>query len=1049
MNLHPAKIGFACTTGWERITAVEFQCDDKHITLDMNPDTGAQVNVMPRKIAENIGLKIPHLNLTDVELVTFSGNRCTPDGYFWAKIRVVNGLWRTTKFYVDPGASETLLCGEDAEALGIVNFPLHAQHSSVTHVNAYTANTAIQATGENCIREQLLQEYADVFDQAAPEILKPMEGPPMRIHLRDDAVPYALTSPRPVAFSMREAVKAKLEDLVRQDIIERVGDEASPWCHPMIAVKTKSGGVRICVDLTRLNRYVQRPVYPMRTPKDAVDAIKPTDVLFTKLDASQGYYQLPLAEEDRNLTCFITPEGRFRFKRAPMGLNASGDEFCRRGDIALESIKNVEKVVDDILIHTGADPQTHETQVREVLERCRKHRITLSAKKFVFAQSSVNFAGYKVTDKGISLDEDKISAIRNFPRPTNITQMRAFLGMANQFTSFTKELSEAATPLRALLRKEASTNFVWTPEADAAFEKVKEFLSSPPLLQPFDPSPAFLHTDASRSGLGFALIQLREDGTQAIIQLGSRFTTETESRYAITELEMLAAVWAVTKCRLYLSGNSFTIVVDHRPLLALLGSKSLDAIDNPRLLRLRQKLLPYTFEEQWCQGKLHSIPDAFSRYPTSQPSEEDHELENEMTTAMEIRVNVVIADLRHDDATNNTRDFMLENLEKEARSDPRYMELTKLISTSSFPQSASHLAPDLKPFFKLRNNLSVKGDLALYDGAIIIPPSERPAMLKRLHAAHQGIERTRRRARGNIFWPGISSDIKNVVDGCHLCQNDRPSLAAETTSVDAPPTRPFQEVCADFFEYGGHTYSVYTCRYSGWIEIHRFEKPPTATSMINVIRRYFTTWGIPMKFRSDGGPQFASRAMRDFLKHWGVNQVFSAPYFPSSNGIAEAAVRCAKHIVSTVGYQKTAMDTDDWAQALLEWRNTPRVYGKSPAELVFGRPIRSCVPSLAAQPEALPQDIPLYPSRKSGRDLQPLPIGSPVWIQNPESRRWDSAGVVTERQDRNYLIELENGRTALRNRRHVRERRTSLRRPPLKPRNMKHVTFLETPKRGM
>ena len=164
--------------------------------------------------------------------------------------------------------------------------------------------------------------------------------------------------------------------------------------------------------------------------------------------------------------------------------------------------------------------------------------------------------------------------------------------------------------------------------------------------------------------------------------------SETESRYAITELEMLAAVWAINKCRLYLVGIEFTVVVDHRPLLALLGSlslraKSLDCIDNPRLLRLRQKLLQYSFHVDWRQGKLHAIPDALSRAPVDQPSTDDMELEKELTSDLEVRVNVAITDLRHDDHMDNTRDLLLEELEAAARKDSRYSELAFMINRSA------------------------------------------------------------------------------------------------------------------------------------------------------------------------------------------------------------------------------------------------------------------------------------------------------------------------------------------------------------------------------
>lgn len=167
------------------------------------------------------------------------------------------------------------------------------------------------------IYDHVMTEFADVFSD--DKTLKPMLGEPMKIHLQPDAQPYALTAARQVAFALRNQVK-------QESIIERVGDETSSWCHPMVVVKKPDGRIRVCIDYTKLNRHVTRSVHPMRTPKDAVDAVRPGDKYFTTADAVQGYWQLLLDPASSHLTTFITPGGRFRFLRAPMGLNATGDE---------------------------------------------------------------------------------------------------------------------------------------------------------------------------------------------------------------------------------------------------------------------------------------------------------------------------------------------------------------------------------------------------------------------------------------------------------------------------------------------------------------------------------------------------------------------------------------------------------------------------------------------------------------------------------------------------------------------------------------------------
>ncbi|ROT85619.1 hypothetical protein C7M84_010242 [Penaeus vannamei] len=182
-------------------------------------------------------------------------------------------------------------------------------------------------------RQIFLQEYSDVlitreaFQQGLS--LKTMHGPPMRIFLKEIAQPVAIYTPRVIPLALREDVRKELDNLVAQGIIAPAGDEPSQWWHPMVAVLKPKGGVRITVDLTKLNKQVYRPAHPAPTPHSAIRRIDPKAKYFSTLDALCGYWQIPLDERDQHLTTFITPVGRFRFCRGLMGFAATGDEFCR------------------------------------------------------------------------------------------------------------------------------------------------------------------------------------------------------------------------------------------------------------------------------------------------------------------------------------------------------------------------------------------------------------------------------------------------------------------------------------------------------------------------------------------------------------------------------------------------------------------------------------------------------------------------------------------------------------------------------------------------
>ena len=170
------------------------------------------------------------------------------------------------------------------------------------------------------VRQQLIQEYADVFTDDE-EKLKPMRCEPSRVELVEEAKPIRVSTARKIAYAYREETKKELDRMVDQGIVVPVGDVATEWCHPMVVVEKSNGGIRICVDLTKVNKYVKRPTHPGPSPREIVNDIPPNQRFFSTLDAVKGYWQIPLEKGSQALTTFITPWGRYIFTRAPMGLS--------------------------------------------------------------------------------------------------------------------------------------------------------------------------------------------------------------------------------------------------------------------------------------------------------------------------------------------------------------------------------------------------------------------------------------------------------------------------------------------------------------------------------------------------------------------------------------------------------------------------------------------------------------------------------------------------------------------------------------------------------
>ena len=410
-------------------------------------------------------------------------------------------------------------------------------------------------------------------------------------------------APRSIPFAYRDKLKDELDLLLSQKVIAPV-TTVTEWCAPIVVTpKKNSDRIRMCVDLSHLNKFVRREHYQSSTPAQAVADIAATDAkIFTVLDALKGYHQCPLDESSQLLTTFITPQGRFKYLRAPYGLSSISEHYDRRMAEAFAGLQGFHRTVDDIVIYDN-NTSDHAAHVRQFLQRCVEKNIALNLDKCQFFQPAVTVAGFRLSSDGYQVDTTITTAISQYPKPNTRTDLRSFFGLVNQLSSSTDAIAALLTPLRPLLS--TKNDFLWSSDHDEAFAKAKASLTKPPILSFFNLNhPTRLSTDASRQGLGF-ILQQQSNNKWTLIQAGSRFLTDTESRYAVIELEMLAVAWAIQKCKLFLSGlQHFCLLTDHNPLVPILNSRRLDEIENPRLQRLKSRLMSYNFTAKWIREVL-------------------------------------------------------------------------------------------------------------------------------------------------------------------------------------------------------------------------------------------------------------------------------------------------------------------------------------------------------------------------------------------------------------------------------------------------------------
>ena len=463
-------------------------------------------------------------------------------------------------------------------------FVVDGLKSNLLGLPAITAlGLAIRTDAVDAASHDIRKQFSSVF-QGLGNL-----GEEFEIHIKPDAAPHSFFSPRHVPLSLRPKVKDELECMEKLGVIAKV-DQPTPWCAGMVVVPKKEGAIRICVDLKPLNEDVLREVHPLPKVDETLAQLSGATV-FSKLDANSGFWQIPLAEKLQLLTTFIAPFGRYCFHKMPFGIFSAPEHFQKRMTQMLPGLDGILCLMDDVLVF-GKDRTEHDERLTQVLRKVAATGVTLNPQKCEFGKEQLKFLGHIIDREGIRADPDKVTAITEMKPPTNVLELRRFMGMANQLGKFSSSLADLTQPLRQLLSKKSS--WIWGPDQAQVFAKVKEELSKPRVLHLYNPqAPTKVSADASLYGLGAVLMQ-QSDSAWKPVAYASRSMTETERRCAQIEKEALASTWACEKVSTYILGMKFLIETDHKPLVPLLGTKHLDSLP-PRVLRFRLRLARFDY----------------------------------------------------------------------------------------------------------------------------------------------------------------------------------------------------------------------------------------------------------------------------------------------------------------------------------------------------------------------------------------------------------------------------------------------------------------------
>lgn len=458
------------------------------------------------------------------------------------------------------------------------------------------------------------------------------------IRLQDE-MPFKERS-RPIHPSDREAVRQHLRELLDAGIIR---ESESPFASPVVVVKKKNGKIRLCIDYRKLNSRTIKDAYALPNIEETFSALSGAR-WFSVMDLKSGYYQVEMVEEDKHKTAFTCPLGFYEFNRMPQGVTNAPSTFQRLMEKCVGDLHLSEVLVflDDIIVFSQT-LEEHEARLLKVLHRLKSYGLKLSPEKCQFFKSSVKYLGHIVDAQGVHTDPDKVSALRDWPRPGNREELKRFLGFSGYYRRFVEGYSKIARPLNALtagyyppkkrgkvyktlrpntgISPRAPFGSEWTPECESSFRTLVEKLTSAPVLPFANPKlPYVLHTDACCEGLGAALYQA-QDGKLRVIAYASRGLSKSEKNYPTHKLEFLALKWAVCEkfCD-YLYGTDFSVLTDNNPLTYVLSSAKLDAAGH----RWLAALSTFRFNIKYRAGRANGDADGLSRRPQAAP-QEDHE----------------------------------------------------------------------------------------------------------------------------------------------------------------------------------------------------------------------------------------------------------------------------------------------------------------------------------------------------------------------------------------------------------------------------------------
>ena len=962
---------------------------------DMLIDTGATASFVRRGWAAKCRLPVERLRGEVSVTVADRGKTSVCDGVAVGRL-VVNGSAAACTLLVMDDLTNDVIVGLDwlraarvTIGLGptiqwngvpvVVGERLQANASKQLAANSTTPTSAagsetVAATVRLsaptvAVRQQkereFLESYRDVFSEQLP--IKTDEqrkrAAQFKVELYDPGC-------RPVKQRERKMTPMKIQaakEWVRTEVAAgRMEPSSSEWSSQLVFVKKDDSAttpLRPCGDYIPLNDRTKKDAYRLPLMEQLIDSVGEWKArVFSKLDATKGFNQIPVHPDSRHLLAISTPDGLYQPTVMPFGVTNAPSVFQREMERVLARLQDegVRVFVDDVLLFTTTLDE-HERLLERVLGRMRSEGYALHPKKCELFRDEVVFLGHRISAEGVAVQQRKIEAVRDWPAPRTQTEVRSFLGFANFYHKFVNGYAHIARPLTVLTGKGAG--WQWTSEQQHAFERLRDALCSSEVLVHADPSKQYiLQCDASDYAVGASLSQ-RHDPPEGVkskpierpIAYYSHMLDVAQCNYSPTEKELLAIVLAAEHWENYLQGHHLPIIIrtDHQPLTWLNNKPQL----TPRLSRWVMRLADYYFMIEYVKGKDNHVADALSR----RPDLVEQAKANRAATAGDEqgqRVRLAAVTTRRGGKSQQP-----SSVEQQSASDVKDDEAEEKDEGGQLTISIGDMLEDIRvagsrdeQYIELLKASSVSDGLERRDGVVysadgkVWIPNDRQLRTRILQLAHDwsghfAARRTLEKVARHCRWERMAVEVEDYCRSCPSCAAQKGSNQ-KTPGLLRPlpiPVQAWDSIGLDFVgplprtKSGNDQFMTIVDRLTKMVVLAACKVTITGKQAgVLVVDRLLPLAAKPTSIVSDRDPRFTGSCWSQMWARMGASLDMSTAYHPQTNGQTERTNRTIQTILRTLVKQRGG-EWEDWLQIAAAAYNSTvhESTGKTPFELNF------------------------------------------------------------------------------------------------------------------